>query len=274
MFDLAQLTRVIDNAIWWALPLLLLLALMRLPAFRGLVGSWALQLAVKLTLDQNDYHMYRHVTLPLANGTARIDHLLVSQYGVFMCETNSMRGLISGGRDQATWICQLGKHEYPFHNPLLQHHRHARLLAAMLGLEAGRVLPALVFVGDAGFRTRMPEQVTKIGGYIRFIKSKSIPVFTRADVARLGERIAAGLEPAGQSAAQPAKRSGKAAGAKKAKTQTCPRCGSAMVLRVANKGAMAGKKFWVCSSYPKCKSAIAAGARPKRPPEFGRPKLT
>lgn len=37
----------------------------------------------------------------------------------------------------------------------------------------------------------------------------------------------------------------------------CPRCGSAMVLRVARRGANAGEQFWGCSTYPKCQ-----GTRP------------
>ncbi|WP_119157728.1 restriction endonuclease [Caldimonas tepidiphila] len=38
----------------------------------------------------------------------------------------------------------------------------------------------------------------------------------------------------------------------------CPRCGSAMVIRVAKKGANAGKAFWGCSAYPQCRGMKAA----------------
>ncbi|MCO5112484.1 MAG: topoisomerase DNA-binding C4 zinc finger domain-containing protein [Burkholderiaceae bacterium] len=33
----------------------------------------------------------------------------------------------------------------------------------------------------------------------------------------------------------------------------CPACGSAMALRTAKAGAQAGKQFWVCSTFPKCR---------------------
>jgi predicted RNA-binding Zn-ribbon protein involved in translation (DUF1610 family) len=36
-------------------------------------------------------------------------------------------------------------------------------------------------------------------------------------------------------------------------TLACPQCGSAMVLRTAKSGSNAGKSFWGCSQYPKCK---------------------
>ena len=37
----------------------------------------------------------------------------------------------------------------------------------------------------------------------------------------------------------------------------CPKCNSIMVRRTAKQGANAGKEFWGCSKYPKCKSVIA-----------------
>ena len=34
--------------------------------------------------------------------------------------------------------------------------------------------------------------------------------------------------------------------------KTCPKCGKALVLRTAKKGANVGNQFWGCSGYPKC----------------------
>lgn len=33
----------------------------------------------------------------------------------------------------------------------------------------------------------------------------------------------------------------------------CPRCGSAMIQRIAKQGAKAGKPFWGCATFPKCR---------------------
>ncbi len=40
----------------------------------------------------------------------------------------------------------------------------------------------------------------------------------------------------------------------------CPRCESAMVLRIARRGANAGEQFWGCSTYPKCQGTRPATA--------------
>jgi len=40
---------------------------------------------------------------------------------------------------------------------------------------------------------------------------------------------------------------------------SCPLCSSNMVRRDAKKGANAGKSFWGCSQYPRCKGTRVAG---------------
>ena len=39
--------------------------------------------------------------------------------------------------------------------------------------------------------------------------------------------------------------------------KVCPNCSASMVKRVAKKGNHAGKQFWACSAYPKCKTVEA-----------------
>lgn len=38
---------------------------------------------------------------------------------------------------------------------------------------------------------------------------------------------------------------------------TCPKCGSPMVLRTARSGANAGRQFWGCTNYPRCRGVVA-----------------
>jgi hypothetical protein len=39
----------------------------------------------------------------------------------------------------------------------------------------------------------------------------------------------------------------------------CPTCGMAMVLRTAGRGPNAGKRFWGCSGFPKCREIVQCG---------------
>ena len=42
--------------------------------------------------------------------------------------------------------------------------------------------------------------------------------------------------------------------------KVCPNCSTVMVKRVAKNGKQAGKSFWACKAYPKCKTVEAIGA--------------
>lgn len=42
--------------------------------------------------------------------------------------------------------------------------------------------------------------------------------------------------------------------------KVCPNCSAVMVKRVAKKGTYAGKSFWACSAFPKCKTVKAINA--------------
>lgn len=51
----------------------------------------------------------------------------------------------------------------------------------------------------------------------------------------------------------------------------CPRCSAPMVIRVAQKGSQAGKRFWACSAFPNCRyvaklTALPPAAAPAAPP--------
>jgi len=41
-------------------------------------------------LNKDEYKTIKNVTLPAEGGTTQIDHIIVSQYGVFVIETKNM----------------------------------------------------------------------------------------------------------------------------------------------------------------------------------------
>lgn len=43
---------------------------------------------------------------------------------------------------------------------------------------------------------------------------------------------------------------------RKPEERNCPQCGAAMVRRVARKGARAGREFWGCSTFPRCRAVV------------------
>ncbi|MDY0134351.1 MAG: NERD domain-containing protein [Atribacterota bacterium] len=238
--------------LWWLIPLLLVVTVFKTPWFKGLAGEALVKLAARLRLPADTYHPIHNVTLPTPDGTTQIDHIFVSRFGIFVVETKNMKGWIFGAENQAEWTQKIFKQTFRFQNPLRQNYKHLKALEAALDVPPEVMHSVVVFAGDSTFKSPMPANVTKGGGYITYIKSFRETVLTESEVQNVLGQIRAGrLEPTRkthrQHVQQLKSRSDPTAERK------CPKCGSPMVLRTAKQGANAGRQFWGCSTFPKCK---------------------
>ncbi|MEJ2001268.1 MAG: nuclease-related domain-containing protein, partial [Maritimibacter sp.] len=91
--------------------------------------------------------------------TTQIDHVVVSQFGIFVIETKNMKGWIFGGSDQARWTQVLHRHKSQFQNPLRQNYKHLKAVQELLGVELSQLHNVVAFVGAAEPKTAMPENV-------------------------------------------------------------------------------------------------------------------
>ena len=102
----------------------------------------------------------------------------------------------------------------------------------------------------------MPENVTSGTGYIKYIKSKGQVVLTETEVKNITSKIETGrLKPSFKTNREHVKHV-KTIVEKKENAQSCPKCGSVMVIREVKKGQNIGNKFWGCSSFPKCRGVV------------------
>ncbi len=206
----------------------------------------------RLRLPTDVYHRIHNVTLQTPDGTTQIDHIFVSRFGIFVVETKNMRGWIFGGEHQAQWTQRIYKKSFKFQNPLRQNYKHVKALEALLDVPPDTIHSVVVFAGNSTFKTPMPANVTKAGGYIRYIKSFQTPVLTESEVQTVVNRIQSGrLEPTRETHRQHVQQL--QARNKSTAERLCPRCGSRLVKRTSKRGANAGKEFWGCSAFPKCK---------------------
>ena len=83
--------------------ILSVLYFLKSPWFKGFAGEMRVHISTKIHLNKDKYYVLRNVTLPTADGTTQIDHIIVSEYGVFVIETKNMKGWIFGGVRQKMW---------------------------------------------------------------------------------------------------------------------------------------------------------------------------
>lgn len=81
------------------------------------------------------------------------------------------------------------KNSSKFQNPLHQNYKHVKTLESLFGLNEQQVHSVIVFVGDSTFKTEMPENITYVEGYTRYVKSKKMRVLTELQVIEIIREI-------------------------------------------------------------------------------------
>lgn len=220
---------------------------------KGWIGEAMGSMAHKLLLDAKDYIDLGSVTIPALNGTTQIDHVIVSRYGIFVIETKNMDGWIFGDAKSPLWTQGVFGKKYRFQNPLHQNYRHTKALQEFLGVDETKLIPFVMFWGECEFKTVMPRNVLA-GGYISFIKSHTVVVFSDDEVQEMVEAVRTGRMPKGiLKSVQTHHQHLESLRDRHSSATVCPKCGKALVQRTAKTGKNAGSQFYGCSGFPACR---------------------
>lgn len=140
-------------------------------------------------LNRQDYTVYKNLILPLDdNDLTEVDHLVVSQFGIFVIETKNYAGWIFGSEHQAKWTQQIYKNKTQFQNPLRQNYKHCLAVGKLLGL-ISNIESVVVFTERADFKTEMPSIVIKIGSLLAHLYSFEQVKFTEKQVIEFNQKL-------------------------------------------------------------------------------------
>jgi len=160
------------------------------PWFKGWSGEFVVNLAIKLFLDKNSYHLLRDVTLPAGDGTTQIDHIIVSRFGVFVIEAKNMAGAIYGRENEKKWTQAFGpKNKFKFMNPLHQNYKHTATLAELLALPKEKLISIVIFVGDAKLKSKDKPANVLDRGLVGHIKSYKEELLSEDEVNKILKEI-------------------------------------------------------------------------------------
>lgn len=239
--------------VWYIVPLLLIVSIFKSRWFKGVFGEFLVNKLLS-QLPRSDYTLVKNVTLPTEDGTTQIDHIVVSKYGVFVVETKNMKGWIFGSRNQKLWTQKIYRHTYKFQNPLHQNYKHVKTLESLLGIDSSKLHSVIVFVGNSTFKTDMPNNVTYERGCLDYIKQFVQPVFSGSEYSQTIEAINEVKLKKSVATDLKHRKHVKELLTSKNHIKQCSRCSSEMIERETKRGENKGKRFWGCSSFPKCRA--------------------
>jgi restriction system protein len=248
---------VLSN-LWPFLILAFIVAFFKSPWMKGKIGEGIINTSNRLLLDKEVYTPVKNITLQLSDGsTTQIDHILISQYGIFVIETKNMKGWIFGGEHQKRWTQQIYREKKQFQSPLQQNYRHIKALEEVLELPLSAFTSIIAFVGECEFKTQMPENVFQGLSYTKYIKSFKQERLSPQQIQKVlnilqNRQLKKSFKTDRQHVNNLKERHTNRA--PQNNNQTCSRCGSIMVKRTNKKN---GESFLGCSNFPKCKNTIS-----------------
>jgi hypothetical protein len=222
-------------------------------SLRGWFGEKKATFNMWLSLEKDIYPRFHDLIISSMNGTTQIDHVVVSEYGLFIVETKNKKGWIFGSEKQPKWTQSIYGKKYTFQNPLRQTFRQKKVLSEFLEIDESLIHTIVYFVGDCSFKTHMPENVlhSKLARYIKTFQQKIITPETKGAIMNKINKHLTESNLTTRDHIQSLRD-------RHNSTTICPKCGKRLALRMAKTGANAGSKFLGCTGFPKCKYTKSA----------------
>ena len=232
---------------WWLWLLLALLFLYQLlrPILKGYLGE-KITGGILGRLDSSKYKVLNDVMVEVDSKTSQIDHVVVSNFGVFVIETKNYSGWIFGEERSRYWTQVKYKRKEKFYNPLRQNYRHVKALEAVLKDYPNLLfIPLVVFSTAADFKTDVGDKVVYSVRLLKTIRSYTEEVLSDAVRDEIYNKLAS-LNIVDRAAKRGHVRSIR----KKIDNpgEVCPRCGKDLKLREGKYGQFKG-----CAGFPRCK---------------------
>ena len=204
-------------------------------------------------LPKDRYQVINDLLLRTSSGsTTQIDHVVISQYGIFVIETKFYKGWIYGGENSEFWTQNIYGNKYTLRNPILQNAGHVRALRQLLK-DYGDIpfIPIVAFSRQAtlGVSSGTPviywNQIRKVIG--QFKEKRIAPdavtgIYNKLIESNIPDSKESRREHIRNVRSYEDRRNIAVASGK------CPRCGGNLVLRHGKYGS-----FYGCSNYPRCK---------------------
>lgn len=211
----------------------------------------------------------RNVYVPKDNGeTSEIDVVFITRKGIFVIESKNYSGWIFGDEKSRYWTAMLPNREKnKFYNPIMQNRSHIKWLGEYLK-EDIPLFSLVVFSERCELKKVSTEsrdvrviKRDRLYANVRDIWENSedklddlkvkevcarLEFLTHADRSVKELHIEQIDTKYKKAEAVPEIRAPE-------KPAVCPRCGGNLILRVAKKGENAGKSFYGCSNFPKCR---------------------
>ncbi len=202
-------------------------------------------------LDDSKYKVFNDIVLNVGGKTTQIDHLIVSDFGLFVIETKNYKGWIFGSENSEYWTQALYNQKHRFYNPIRQNFGHiVALKNCLCEFHNIKYISIVVFLPRAEIKVNTTTAVTYTYGLLDVIRKHADVNLTEHEKDRIFRRISCMNSSITYDKALHIKSVNQTIEYRERsiKERKCPQCGGDLILREGKFG-----KFLGCSTFPKCK---------------------
>lgn len=216
--------------------------------YRGWKGEKKVFSILKRLSD--DYYVWNDIVLQQNGYSVQIDHVVISQYGIFVIETKNYTGIIYGNETSDKWTKNMFGYHYHFANPIKQNRSHVKALANLFCISIDSFIPIVVFLHGAELQCNTQSTVIYAGQLLEVINDYCHPVMTSSDVQRLVTILNTATVENENTRLDHLNKVNERIKRKNYMIYNgiCPNCGGRLVEREGRYGNFIG-----CSNYPRCK---------------------
>ncbi len=207
-------------------------------------------IAAQLSNLPDNYCTFNDVYLHLQEKSIQIDHVVISEYGIFVIETKNYDGHISGSDNAKNWMQNLYGYKHKFYNPLWQNNSHVNAICQTLHVSQSCIIPVVVFINRCHLHYNGTGKVLYSSQLIGFILNNTKILFQKDTVHNLCELLQKAIisdEERQKKHIQSVQQS-LLEKDQLIKQGICPLCKGKLVERNGKYG-----KFLGCSNYPYCR---------------------
>lgn len=207
-----------------------------------------------------NYNIFNDVMLHGLTGTVQIDHIVVSEYGIFVIETKNYKGEIFGSANDKKWKKIKNGNEMFFYNPLMQNKTHVSTLKLITQFKDDSFyIPIVAFSDDSDLknldvslirlRSKTPIAVNfnYLIAKITVHKEKILSEKQVQDICSIIKNLRLDSKKYAKKHIKTIEKS-LSKGKRYSEYGNCPKCNGLLLLRNGKKGF-----FYGCENYPKCK---------------------
>lgn len=202
-------------------------------------------------LDKSKYSVINNIVLKKDTKTSQIDHVVISDFGIFVIETKNYKGWIVGNEKSEHWTQVLFKRKQMFYNPIKQNLGHINVLKTYLSKYPSiNYIPIVVFLSKSDIKVKTTYTIINSHQLIQTIKKFNEINLDQKEKEDIYKIINEANLVDTYDKTEHIKSINKLVQKRKSDIQNnkCPECGEKLVLRNGKYG-----KFLGCTNYPRCK---------------------